>query len=183
MACSSASSSMRAMPPDAVISRPEICNSSRYRAMLVPCIVPSREISVAMIACTPASAQRRQKATPGSGVTSFQPFTATRPSRMSTPTAILGPYFCAMRAVKSKSFTAMVPRMQRPTPRERYCSMRASSRMPPPTSINSPPCLAMAAMVVMLAVVSSLAPSKSTTCRYLAPAAINSRAWAAGSAL
>ena len=29
-----------------------------------------------MIACTPASAQRRQKATPGSGVTSFQPFTA-----------------------------------------------------------------------------------------------------------
>ncbi len=48
--------------------------------------------------------------------------------------------------------------------------MRSSSRMPPPTSIFKPPCLAMAAMACRLAGCSSLAPSRSTTCRYLAPA-------------
>ena len=107
------------MPPEAVISSPGMVSSSRYRSMLVPCIVPSREISVAMIALTPTPAQRRQNATPGSGGTSFQPFTATRPFFMSTPTAICAPYFCAISAVKAKSFTAMVPRMQRSTPKSR----------------------------------------------------------------
>ena len=45
------------------------------------------------------------------------------------------------------------------------------------------PSLAMAAMVCRFAVVSSLAPSRSTTCRYFAPASINSCACATGSAL
>ena len=61
--------------------------------------------------------------------------------------------------------------------------LRASSRMPPPTSIFKLPSLAMAAMVCRFAVVSSLAPSRSTTCRYFAPASINSCACATGSAL
>ena len=174
---------MAAMPPLAVTSMPGIVKSSRYSAILVPCIVPSREISVAIMALTPALAQRRQNATPGSGVTSFQPLTATAPSFMSTPTAICAPYFSAISAVKSKFFTATVPRMQRSAPRSRYRWMRASSRMPPPTSILRPPSLAMAAIVCKLAVVSSLAPSRSTTCKYFAPASINCCAWATGSAL
>ena len=41
-------------------------------------------------------------------------------------TAILSPYFCSIRAVKSKSVTATLPRMQRPTPRARYSPMRGS---------------------------------------------------------
>ena len=41
----------------------------------------------------------------------------------------------------------------------------------------------LAAMVCRFAVVSSLAPSRSTTCRYFAPASINSCACATGSAL
>ena len=86
-----------------------------------------------------------------------------------------------MRAVKSKSFTAMVPKMQRPTPRSRYRRTRSSVRMPPPTSMVSPPCFAMAAMLSKLARVPFRAPSKSTTWRYRAPAEMNSRAWAQGS--
>ena len=49
----------------------------------------------------------------------FAAFIPSGTSFASTPTAILSPYFCSIRAVKSKSVTATLPRMQRPTPRER----------------------------------------------------------------
>ena len=76
-------------PPEAMMCTFSSSLRRWYRSRFAPCSAPSREISVLMMVLTPSSSIRRQKAKASSPEVAVQPRMATRPSRMSTPTAIL----------------------------------------------------------------------------------------------
>ena len=81
------------------------------------------------------------------------------------------------------SLTAAVPRMTRLTPSSSQRAMVAMSRMPPPSCTGMPAAATMAATAAAFTGRPAKAPLRSTTWSQRQPAAANSRACAAGSAL
>src|SRR5579883_1423831 len=79
-----------------------------------------------MIAATPASSKRRAISSADRSDVSAQPWTATRPLRASSPTAMRFGHSRAAPLTSSGSFTAAVPMMTRSTPFSRHVANSAS---------------------------------------------------------
>jgi hypothetical protein len=128
---------------------------------------PGREIAVV----TPRPGRLFKKSSAGMSVSVRQPWMAIQPPFASTPAAILPGYLAARASINSGFSTAIVPRITREAPASKYRWTLSPSRAPPPTSMKRPVSRAMAARAGRLTCAPSFAPSRSTTCRWVAPAA------------
>src|SRR5882762_424532 len=136
-----------------------------------------------MIAATPASSNRSAISSADRSEVSAQPWTATRPSRASSPTAMRFGQSRAACLTRSGSFTAAVPIMTRSTPFSSHAAIVARSRIPPPSCIGNGTLSRIRSITRALTGRPANAPSRSTTCRYSNPSASNPVAWAAASRL
>src|SRR5215475_5951981 len=136
-----------------------------------------------MIAATPASSKRMAISCADRSQVSAQPWTATRPSRASSPTTMRLGQSRAACFTRSGSFTAAVPMMTRSTPFSSHVAIVALSRIPPPSCTGNGTLSRMRSIAGALTGRPANAPSKSTTCRYSNPSASKPIAWAAASRL
>src|SRR5215470_15832179 len=176
-------SSIEARPPEAMTGMVIELANETVASRLRPLRRPSREMSVWMIAATPASSKRSAISSADKSEVSPQPWTATRPSRASSPTAIRFGQSRAASLTKSGFCTAAVPMMTRSTPFSSHAAIVAMSRIPPPSCTGNGTLSRIRSMARALTGRPANAPSRSTTCRYSNPSASKPVAWAAASRL
>ncbi len=122
-----------------------------------------------MMPATPTEAIRRAKSSACTSAVVSQPRVATLPSRASIPTKICSGKSAHKSATNCECSTAAVPKITRLTPALSTVRTVASSRIPPPTCTRIGIDRAMASITFKFFGLPSLAPSRSTTCRYFAP--------------
>ena len=111
---------MQLMPPEAIISMPVLSERILVCSTLGPASIPSFDISVYTIVCTPISFIASASESAVLSLTFSQPSIATRPSFASTPTTICSAPNLSMAAlIKSGFSTALVPIITLYTPRSR----------------------------------------------------------------
>src|SRR6516165_4066835 len=169
-------SSMEARPPDAITGIDMASASAMVALRFSPLSSPSREMSVWMIAATPASSKRRAISSAESSELSAQPSTATLPSRASRPTAMRPGKARAASLTRAGSRTAAVPMMARSTPFSSQPAIAVMSRRPPPSCTGKGTLSMIRSTAITLTGRPAKAASRSTTWRYSNPSA--TKLWA-----
>ena len=118
---------MEASPPEAMTGMLTDRASSADASRLSPARIPSRAMSVWMIAAAPASSNRRASSSALIVLASPHPWMAAMPSRASIPNAMRPGKLLQASRTSSGSRTATVPRITRATPLLSQLSMARHS--------------------------------------------------------
>ena len=170
-------------PPEAIIGNTDGLRQRGGRRQHSPRQESHRErCRCRVIAATPASSNAAELDRRDSDV-SAQPWAAILPPLASMPTTIHPGKACAALRTNCGSVAATVPKITRFMPAASQPSIALMSRMPPPSWMGSDTAARIARIASVFAERPSKAPSRSTQCSHLNPAAANSRACAAGSSL
>ena len=131
---------------------------------------------------TPSSAKRLPKSAARCSVTVAQPSIAAIPSLASIPTIICPANSRQASRTKAGFLTAAVPIITSVSPKARYFSMVAKSRIPPPswTGISAATAASISRMAGKFFGSPAKAPFKSTKCSRLAPCCRQCEAISAG---
>ena len=169
------------MPPEAItVARSPLCKAAVARTS-GPALVPSRSIAVKSTAATPHSSTSRARSRARTPVPSSQPCTFTSFSCASMATTTQPGRAAQSACTSAGSRTAAVPSTTRAAPTSSQRSALARVRMPPPSCTRSGAAAKMRSITATFPGSPSRAPSRSTTCKRVAPASKNVLAHTAGS--